>query len=140
MACIEIDCDKNIFAKSKQLCGMHYYRLLRHGSTAKEDLPIKKQAKDWQPRFWKQVNKSKSCWNWIGAVDSYGYGVFQLAYPKRQTVKAHRISYEILQEKIADNMTIDHLCFNKLCVNPKHLEVVSALVNGSRARQRQLAK
>ena len=141
MACQIEDCDKDIFNKGKQMCAMHYYRLLRHGSTNTEDLPKKKKAKDWIPRFWKQVEMGNPCWNWIGAIDSYGYGVFQLAYPKRQTVKAHRVAYQTHYNKtIPNDMTIDHLCFNKKCVNPSHMEVVTASVNGSRARQRQLSE
>ena len=141
MACRIEDCDKDIFNKGKQMCAMHYYRLLRHGSTNTEDLPKKKKANDWVPRFWGQVDKSNACWWWTGAIDSYGYGVFQLAYPKRQTVKAHRIAYQIYyNETIPNDMTIDHLCCNSICVNPSHLEIVTASVNSSRAAVRRAAK
>jgi hypothetical protein len=136
MACSLAECNKKIFNKAKQLCAMHYYRLLRHGSVNTEDLPKNKAAKDWHNRFWSYVNKSDDCWNWTSAIDSYGYGVFQLAYPKRQTVKAHRVSYELSIAKIPQDMTIDHLCLNKKCVNPSHLEVVTASENGRRAMTR----
>jgi hypothetical protein len=112
---------------------MHYYRLLRHGSVSTEDLPKKKAAKNWQKRFWSYVDKTDECWNWNSAIDTYGYGVFQLSYPKRQTVKAHRVSYELMVSSIPDDLTIDHLCRNKKCVNPKHLEVVTASENARRA-------
>lgn len=53
-----------------------------------------------------------------------GYGLAQT----RQNGKikghlAHRVAYEFCIGKIPSNMTIDHLCRNRLCVNPKHLEV-----------------
>ena len=120
-----------------QLCAMHYYRFLRHGSTATENLPLKKAAKNWQKRFWSKVEKSDTCWEWKSAIDSYGYGVFQLAYPHRHTVKAHRVSYELIVGTIENGLTIDHLCFNKKCVNPEHLEVVTASENSSRAGKRK---
>lgn len=133
MACSIETCKKKIFSKAKQMCAMHYYRLLRHGSTADEDLPKNIRAANWEERFWSYVNKTDGCWEWTSAIDTYGYGVFQLARPKRQTVKAHRISYGLLVSKVPDDMTIDHLCKNKKCVNPSHLEVVTASENSRRA-------
>jgi predicted secreted hydrolase len=137
MACSIAECEKKVFAKTKQLCAMHYYRLRRHGSVLTEDLPKKIAAKNWTDRYWSYVDKTEDCWAWTSAIDSYGYGVFQLAHPKRQTVKAHRISYELLVGPIPESMTIDHLCFNKKCVNPSHLEVVTASENGRRAAVNQ---
>jgi len=77
-------------------------------------------CKDLQ-RFWNKVKKSNNCWLWIASVNYKGYGEFRF---KKKLVKAHRFSYEISKGFIPKDMTIDHLCRNRACVNPEHLECV----------------
>lgn len=66
------------------------------------------------------------CWEWHGARDKYGYGQ---AWWNGGRVKAHRLVYELLVADIADGLQIDHLCRNRCCVNPQHLEPVTRRVN-----------
>lgn len=73
-------------------------------------------------RFWAKVEKTDYCWNWIGAKDSDGYGCFSL---NKKTLSSHRISYELHVGKIPTDLEIDHLCRNRSCCNPSHLEVVT---------------
>ena len=68
------------------------------------------------------------CWNWIGSKDRYGYGRFG----KHQ--KAHRAVFEYLKKEIPKEMDLDHLCKNKSCVNPKHLEIVTNQENVQRGK------
>lgn len=83
-------------------------------------------------RFWPKVQLAESgCWEWIAAIASTGYGVFQLQQPKR-LVRAHRWAYEAVIGPIPSGLQIDHLCRNRACVNPWHLEPVTALVNNRR--------
>lgn len=77
-------------------------------------------------RFWLKVSKTHSCWNWMGCRNALGYGFF---YTNKHTVSAHRFSYELLKDKIPKNMIIDHLCRNRSCVNPEHMEVVTQREN-----------
>ena len=79
-------------------------------------------------RFWPKVNKSDGCWEWTAAKVK-GYGSF---YGGECTVLAHRFSYELLVAPIPDGLVIDHLCRNKACVNPDHLEVVTQAKNVER--------
>jgi len=72
-------------------------------------------------RFWSKVKKSNNCWEWISAKTEAGYGEF---YYKGKPVYAHRLSYELLIGEIPDGLHIDHLCRNRGCVNPEHLEPV----------------
>lgn len=71
------------------------------------------------------VNKETNCWEWKGRKKE-GYAQF---YTNGERLSAHRIMYEKYREKIPAKMTIDHLCKNKKCVNPSHLEAVSLIEN-----------
>lgn len=74
---------------------------------------------------------SLGCWNWTRArVRSDLYGV--IGWHGRQ-VYAHRAAYTEFVGPIPAGMWIDHLCLNKGCINPAHLEVVSPRENGARA-------
>jgi hypothetical protein len=44
-------------------------------------------------------------------------------------IKAHRFSYKLYKGRIPAGYVVDHLCQNKLCVNPDHLEAVTSEVN-----------
>lgn len=69
------------------------------------------------------------CWTWQNCTNSSGYGCVAVA-GKAQLV--HRVAYRQLVGEIPAGLQIDHLCTNKLCCNPGHLEPVTARVNMSR--------
>ena len=71
-------------------------------------------------RFWTKVRLSKDCWEWIGHKN-IGYGVFWFNGKNR---RAHRVSYELLNGSISEELVIDHVCRNRACVNPDHLDQV----------------
>jgi hypothetical protein len=77
-----------------------------------------------EDRFWAKVQKTDSCWVWIGGASKRGYGGFQ-PNPERGVVPAHRFSYELLIGSIPEGLELDHLCRNPRCVNPAHLEPVT---------------
>lgn len=78
-------------------------------------------------RFWSRVDKSGDCWLWLGGYSGNGYGRFS---PKRDKgVGAHRFAYESVVGPIPSGKEIDHLCRNRGCVNPAHLEVVTSKQN-----------
>ena len=62
------------------------------------------------------------CWEWQRARSAAGYGVLRI---KQKNHYAHRLMYEKLVGPIPDGLTIDHLCRNRGCLNPAHLEVVT---------------
>lgn len=67
-----------------------------------------------------------SCWNYTGALTPSGYGRF---YAQRNAEYAHRFSYRFMVGEIPDGLELDHLCRNRSCVNPWHLDPVTHRVN-----------
>lgn len=103
-------------------CSLHAARLRRTGS------PTGVARETTLGSFWKRVKKMDSgCWEWQGYILKSGYG--QIASRVRPTPSgtrlAHRVSYELVKGEIPDGLQLDHLCRNKICVNPDHLEPVT---------------
>jgi hypothetical protein len=74
------------------------------------------------------VDDETGCWVWTAAIDNTGYGRFHLEarrVPGRRPIVAHRVSYEHFVGPIPEGLTLDHLCRNRGCVNPGHLEPVT---------------
>lgn len=78
----------------------------------------------------KYVGLPSGCWEWCGFRNGKGYGIF---HDGERMVKAHRWSWEHANRRpIPDGLTIDHLCRNRSCVNPEHLEPVTDAENRRR--------
>ena len=76
------------------------------------------------------------CWEWQYGTQ-FGYGV---ARHNNKKMPSHRVSYELYVGEIPAGLHIDHLCRNKLCVNPEHLEAVTQLENTLRGRKHNKQK
>ena len=116
-ACAIPDCRKP--RRVRAWCKMHWTRWRRHGSPY-----ITKHLPEIADRFWSKVNRTGSCWLWIGAVHSGGYGVFGIG-DGTKTTYAHRWAYETLVGPIPDGLEVDHLCRTRNCVRVDHLELVT---------------
>jgi hypothetical protein len=81
-------------------------------------------------RFWEKVNFTSTCWLWTaGTFGRNGeYGQFYLT-GGRKSIPAHVWSYTHVVGPILPGLVIDHLCRNKLCVRPDHLEPVTHQIN-----------
>lgn len=121
-ACVIEGCDRLVHRRG--VCRTHYMRCWR----AQMEWP------DWQPaptigpedRFWLKVDKGGDCWLWTASVLPNGYGQFD-------HTTAHRRSIEFTTGKpVPAGAVVDHLCRNRLCVNPSHLEVVTQSTNVNR--------
>lgn len=75
-------------------------------------------------RFWSKVDVG-DCWQWT-ACTQRGYGRFMAGDGLK---RAHRFAYELLVGPIPEGQQLDHLCRNRGCVNPDHLQAVDARTN-----------
>ncbi len=79
--------------------------------------------------FWGRVLVGDGCWGWIGTRNNRGYGRYRAVRGSNREVVAHRIAYEMVIGAVPDGLQLDHLCRNRGCVNPWHLEPVTCREN-----------
>ena len=79
-------------------------------------------------RFWRNVQKTETCWLWMGARNMTHYGLLGIDGHSRL---AHRISYALLVGPIPDGLDVLHKCDNPPCVNPDHLFLGDAKANAA---------
>lgn len=78
-------------------------------------------------RFFQYVHKAPSgCWEWTGGLDPNGYGKWSW---QGKTIATHRLSYWVHAGPIPEGAVLDHLCRNRKCCNPEHLQPISIAEN-----------
>lgn len=84
----------------------------------------------------RMVNATKfdcpnGCWEWQLRLNDGGYGLFSV-YGGAGPVLAHRLALHVAGRPVPEDMTVDHLCRNRRCINPDHLDIVTRGVNSLR--------
>lgn len=110
-------------------CAGHRKRWERFGDV-QEHVPLRSRG-DIAASFWPKVDRrsDSECWPWLAYRNAKGYGQVSVNGTVRP---AHRVAYELLVGPIPADLTLDHLCRNTGCVNPVHLEPVTASENTHR--------
>ncbi len=88
-----------------------------------------------EERFWAKVEVAGKCWVWTDHIGENGYGQLRNG---RTFISAHRYSYQLLRGVVPDGLVINHVCKNKTCVNPDHLEAVPQFINKRRGKGMKL--
>lgn len=110
--------------RARGYCGGHYTRWL-HG----KDLNVPMRTDPLDVRVRGLIEQGDGCWRWLGHLTSSGYGSI---WRGGQHYRAHRVAYEIFVGPIPEGLVIDHLCRNRGCVNPAHMEPVTPHENWRR--------
>jgi len=95
----------------------------------KRKMPIRPLA----DRVMEKIRAEESgCWRWLGSLTKAGYGRVNLGTRETGIGLVHRVVYELHRGPIPVGLEIDHLCRNRWCCRPEHLQAVPHAVNSYR--------
>lgn len=122
-------CDQKHYGRG--YCAAHWRRWYTHGDPMAGRTGARSTVSEFIAAAWKKIAVDESgCWVWQGLLSSSGYGLMSVGGRRTQ---AHRWTYEnIGGHQIPDGLVMDHLCRNRACVNPDHLEPVTNRTNLAR--------
>ena len=107
-------------------------------------LPLPEPKANILRHMWPKIKIPDGCWEWSGSLTMEGYAtnvsVNGTSGPDRERHLPHRLIFQWFKWDIPDGMTIDHLCKNRKCMNPDHMEAVTAGENVRRGLKRAYCK
>lgn len=124
-----IDCAELVGKLTRQRCTACYARHLR--ALRRDGTYVSRCER--APLLDRLLDKTAAGWGgcivWTGALRE-GYGAI---HHKGRMLRAHRVAYQLLVGPIPEGLVLDHLCRNRRCINPHHLEPVTMRVNTMRS-------
>ena len=84
--------------------------------------------------FWSKVNKTNTCWLWMGSITPYGHGRFRFA---GETMLAHRVAWILKYGPILPTFVVAHRCTERACVRPAHLYLCTRAHNNADGNRRR---
>jgi hypothetical protein len=133
IVCVCIGCGAKTEVTPSQIAGIKGRG--KYCSRACKHRHSKPRARPLSDRFFDKIvpEPTSGCWLWEGALTSVGYG--HISVRTGEQVLAHRVSLALHGVEVPSDMEVDHLCMNRPCVNPDHLEVVTSTENLRRQRE-----
>lgn len=128
--CSVTGCDRGLSARG--WCGTHYQAWQRHG----DPLGGGRKASSPEEAFNLRTDRQGDCIVWTGSVNRAGYGSIRV---EGRLVKAHRYAWEREHGEIPEGLFVDHICWNRACVNVDHLRLATPQQNGQ-YRERSMGK
>ncbi|MCT2182856.1 HNH endonuclease [Brevibacterium casei] len=123
--CSAEGCDRP--RKKGRYCRGHAERVKKHGDP-RVHIPLRAWTKSPAESFAARTRWNGDCLEWTGAMHETGYGII---WNGKRTQNAHRWAYEQKFGEVPSEVHIDHICFNRKCVNVEHLRAASSAENGS---------
>lgn len=136
--CTIDDCES--IACGRGLCSKHWQAAKKAGTLPAEWTREQKKARPMREKLESNrlIDLDTGCWNWAGQTKN-GYGQVPANIGSKY-VRAHRAAYEVWIGEIPEGMELDHLCRNRKCFNPAHLEAVTHKENVRRGALSQMMK
>lgn len=93
-------------------------------------------------RYWSKVERTPSCWIWLGARDKRGNGSVALRKKGRSSgsMTAKSVAWLLTYGEIPERMDVLHTCANMLCINPMHLRLQVAQTTGAKLSWEEVAE